>query len=64
MKSHLIFHISKVETTKDMFEIMNNIFEHDSTSILIPWRTQLHTIKMKRSKLVESYFTRVAEIRD
>ena len=64
MKIRLIFHISKVATTKDMFDILKNLFEHDSTRRSIALRTQLHTIKMKRLESVDSYFTRVAEIRD
>ena len=49
MKSHLIFHISKAETAKYMFDILKNIFECDDTIRLIALRTQVHTIKMKRS---------------
>ena len=49
VKSHLIFHISKAATTKDMFDTLKNLFECDSTSKSIALRTQLHTIKMKRS---------------
>lgn len=64
VKSHLIFHISKVEIAKDMFDILKNLFEHDSTSRSLALRSELHTIKMKRSESVDSYFTRVAEIRD
>ena len=64
VKSHLIFHISKATTAKDMFDTLKTLFESDSTSRLIALRTQLHTIKMKKSESVDSYFTRVAEIRD
>ena len=64
VKSHFIFHISKEVTTKDMFDILKNLFEHDSTSKSIALRTHLHTIKMKRSESVGSYFTRVVEIND
>ena len=39
VKSHLIFHISKGETTKDMFDILKNLFERDRTSRLITLRT-------------------------
>ena len=60
VKSHLIFHISKVETAKDMFDTLTNLFERDSTIISISLRTQLHTIKMKRSKYVDYCFTRIA----
>ena len=64
VKSHLIFHISKAPTAKEMFDTLKNLFERDSTSKSIALRTQLHTIKMKRSEPVDSYFTRVVEIRD
>ena len=62
VKSHLIFHISKAEMVKDMFDILKNLFKQDSTSRSIALRTQLHTIKMKRSESVDSYFTRVGGI--
>ena len=47
--NHLVFHISKAETTKEIFDTLKNLFEHDNTSRSIALRTQLHTIKMKRS---------------
>ena len=50
MKSQLIFHISKVATAKDMFDILKNLFECYNTSRSISLRTQLHIIKIKRSK--------------
>ena len=39
VKSHLIFHISKAATAKDMFDILKNLFERDSTSRSIALRT-------------------------
>ena len=59
-----MFHISKVAKAKEMFDTLKNLFGRDSTSKSIALRTQLHTIKMKKSESVDSYFTRVAEIRD
>lgn len=64
VKSHLIFHISKEDTAKEMFNTLKNLFERDRTSKSIALRTQLHTIKMKKLESVDSYFTRVAKIRD
>jgi len=49
VKSHLIFHISKAATAKEMFDTLKNLFERDNTSKSIALKTQLHTIKMKRS---------------
>ena len=32
VKSHLIFHFFKAATAKDMFDILKNLFQRDSTS--------------------------------
>ena len=48
VKSHLIFHIFKEEIVKDMFDILKNLFEHESTSRSITLKSQLHIIKMMR----------------
>ena len=64
VKSHLIFHISKAATAKDMFDTLKNLFERDNTRRSIALRTQLHTIKMKKSKSVDTYYTRIAKIKD
>ena len=39
MKSHLVFHISKAETAKDMFDILKNHFECENISQSIALRT-------------------------
>ena len=38
VKSHLIFHISKAEIAKDMFDVLKNLFECDNTSRLTALR--------------------------
>jgi hypothetical protein len=64
VKNHLISHLAKSETTKEMFDSLKKLFEHDSANRSIALRTQLHTIKMYRLELVASYFMRIAELRD
>ena len=32
MKSHLLFHISNIASSKEMFDTLKNLFERDSTS--------------------------------
>ena len=64
VKSHLLFHISKAATAKEMFDILKKLFERDSTSKSIALRSQLHTVKMKKSEFVDSYFARIAEIKN
>ena len=64
VKSHLLFHISKAATAKEMFDILKKLFERDSTSKSIALRSQLHTLKMKKSESIDSYFARIAEIKN
>jgi len=64
VKSHLLFHISKAATTKEMFDILKKFLERDSTSKSIALRSQLHTLKMKKSESVDSYFARIVEIKN
>ena len=47
-----------------MLDALKKLFEHGSTSQSIALRTQLHIIKMTRSEIVASYFTRVTELGD
>ena len=64
MKNHLVSHLAKSETAKEMFDSMKKLFERDSASRSIALRTQLHTIRMNRSESVASYFMRIADLRD
>ena len=64
VKSHLLFHISKAATAKEMFDILKKLFERDSTSKSIALRSQLHTLKMKKLESIDSYFVRIAEIKN
>ena len=49
VKNHLVFHLFKSETTKEMFDSLKKLFERDSANRSISFRTQLHTIRMNRS---------------
>jgi hypothetical protein len=64
VKNHLVSHLAKSETTKEMFEYLKKLFERDSASRMIASRTQLHTIRMNKSESVASYFMRIADLRD
>ena len=64
VKNHSVSHLAKSETAKEMFDSLKKLFERDSASRSIALRTRLHTIKMNRLDLVDSYFMRIAELRD
>ena len=64
VKNHLVSHLAKSKTAKEMFDSLKKLFERDSASRSIALRTQLHTIKMNKSESVASYFMRIADLRD
>ena len=64
VKNHLVSHLAKSETAKEMFDSLKKLFERDSASRSIDLRTQLHTIKMNMSDSVASYFMRIVDLRD
>ena len=51
VKNHLVSHLSKSKTAKEMFDSLKKLFECDSASRLTTLRTQLHIIKMNRSEV-------------
>ena len=63
MKNHLVYHLSKLDITKKVFDSLKKLFECDSSSRSISLRTHLHTIKMNRSKFIDSYLMRIVELR-
>jgi hypothetical protein len=64
VKNHLVSHLSKSETSKEMFDSLNKLFECDSSSRSISLRTKLHTIKMNILESIALYFMRIVELRD
>jgi hypothetical protein len=64
IKDHLIPHISKLQTTRQMYEALNRLYERKDINQNLALRNQLCNMKMENSKSVSSYLMRVSQIRD
>jgi hypothetical protein len=64
VKDHLIPHISKLKTTKEMFDALKKLFESNNTNRAIALRHQLQNIKMTKADTVATFFMKISEIRD
>ena len=62
IKDHLIPHVSSLETPKEMFEALTRLFEGKSINRKMTLRSQLKNVKMQKSEMIHSYFTRVSQI--
>jgi hypothetical protein len=49
VRDHLIPHISKLQTTRKMYEAFNRLFESKDISRNLTLRNQLHNMKMDNS---------------
>jgi hypothetical protein len=64
VKDHLIPHISKLHTTRKMYEALNKLYESKDISQNLALRNQLRNMKMENSESVSSYLMRVSQTRD
>jgi hypothetical protein len=64
VKDHLIPHISELQTTKQMYEALNMLYESKDISQNLSLRNQLRNMKMKNSESVTCYLKGVSQIRD
>jgi hypothetical protein len=64
VKDHLIPHISELQTTRQMYEALNILYESKEISQNLTLRNQLRNMKMDNSESITSYLMRVSQIRD
>ena len=64
IKDHLIPHVSSLRTPKEMFDPLSCLYEGKNINRKMTLRTQLKNVKMQDSKSIQSYFTRVSQIRE
>ena len=64
IKDHLIPHVSSLKTPKQMFEALSRLYEGKNIDRKMTLRTQLKNVKMQDSESIQSYFTRVSQIRE
>ena len=64
IKDHLIPHVSSLKTPKQMFDGLSRLYEGKNINKKMTLRTQLKNMKMQDSESIQSYFTRVSQIRE
>ena len=64
IKDNLIPHVSSLRTPKEMFDAFTNLYEGKNINRKMTLRTQLKVVKMRNLESVQSYFTRVSQIKE
>ena len=64
MKDPLIPHLTEKKTTYEMWETLTNLFEAKNANWKMTLKDKLHDTKMGKAKIVYSYLTQVARVKD
>ena len=64
IKDHLIPHVSSLTTPKQMFDALSKLCEGKNINWKMTLRTQLKNVNMQSSETIQSYFTRVSQIKE
>ena len=64
IKDHLIPQVSSLKTTKDMFYALTKLFEGKNINKKMTLRNQLKNVKIQNAETIQSYFTRVCQIKE
>jgi hypothetical protein len=64
VKDHLIPHLSKKKTTKEMFDALVGLFQSTNMNRKMVLRNKLRSVQMSRSDNVTNYFMRITQVRD
>jgi hypothetical protein len=64
VKHHLIPHLAEKNTTKEMWDALNNLFEAKNENRKMALKAKLHDINMVKEESVSSYLTWVAQVKD
>ena len=61
---HWISNASSLQTPKDMFDGMNSLYEGNNINMKMTFRNELKDVKMQMSESIQSYFTRISQIKE
>ena len=61
---HLVPQVSPLKTLKEMFDSLNNLFEGKNINRKMNLRNQLKNVNIQNAKTIQSYFTRVSQIKE
>ena len=63
-KDHLIPHVSSLKTPKEVYDALTKMFERNNINQKTNLRNQLKNVKIQLSDTIQSYFTRVSQIKE
>ena len=64
IKDHLIPHVSSLRTPKEMFDTLSRLYKGKNINQKMTLRTQLKNVNMQDPESIQSYFTRVSQLRE
>ena len=64
IKDHLIPHVSSFNTPKEVYDALTKMFEGKNINRKMTLRDQLKNVKTQNLETIQSYFTRVAQIKE
>jgi hypothetical protein len=64
VKDHLIPHLAKNKTTKEMWDALKNLYEAKNENQKMALKDKLHDTKMGKGEIFSSYPTWVAQVKD
>ena len=56
--------MSSFNTMKEVYDALTNMFKGNNINQKMTFRNQLKNLKIQNSKTIQSYFTRVAQIKE
>ena len=64
IKDHLIPQVSSLKTPKSMFDALTKLFEGKNINRKMTLRNQLKNVKIQNVETIQSYFSRVSQIKE
>ena len=64
IKDHLIPHVSSFKTPKEVYDALTKKFEGKNINRKMTLKNQLKNVKIPNFETIQSYFTRVAQIKE
>ena len=62
--NQLVLQVSSLKTPKDMFDSLTKLFEGKKINRNMTLRNQLKNVKIQNAETIQSYFTRVSQIKE
>ena len=64
IKDHLIPYILKLNTSKKMYDALNDLYIVNNIGQVMSLRNEICDIRMKNNDILTSYFVRISQLRD